>query len=276
MTTTAVAAERVEHEPPVVGLQHVVSDAAAMTKRNLLRYVRVPQLLVFSTIQPIMLILLFNYVFGGALTAETDIAYIDFVVPGILIQAVIFGSTQTGVGLVDDLQSGIIDRFRSLPMARSAVLSGRTLGDAVRNTFVVLLMIGIGTLLGFRFHNGFWFALCAVGLAVLTGLTFGWIQACIGLLIKDVETVQAASFVWVFPLVFASSAFVPVETMPGWLQAFAENQPLTKAIDGIRWLTQGAIPGGPAGTDVWAALAWMVGLLIVFVPITVQLYRRLQ
>jgi ABC-2 type transport system permease protein/oleandomycin transport system permease protein len=246
------------------------ADAAAVTRRNLYRYVRVPTLLLFSTIQPIMFVLLFTYVFGGAIQVAGVDNYIDFLMAGILVQTVIFGSTQTGVGLAEDMSRGMVDRFRSLPMARSAVLAGRTLSDTVRNLFVVCLMLVVGTLVGFRFHAGVVPAVGAVGLALAFGLAFSWISALIGLSVRDVESAQAAGFVWVFPLVFASSAFVPVATMPGWLQAFADINPVTITVNALRALTL----GGPTVRPVLEALAWIAGILLVFVPLAVNRYRR--
>jgi ABC transporter DrrB family efflux protein len=246
------------------------ADAAAVTRRNLYRYVRVPTLLLFSTIQPIMFVLLFTYVFGGAIQVAGVDNYIDFLMAGILVQTVIFGSTQTGVGLAEDMSRGMVDRFRSLPMARSAVLAGRTLSDTVRNLFVVCLMLVVGTLVGFRFHAGVVPALGAVGLALAFGLAFSWISALIGLSVRDVESAQAAGFVWVFPLVFASSAFVPVATMPGWLQAFADINPVTITVNALRALTL----GGPTVRPVLEAMAWIAGILLVFVPLAVNRYRR--
>jgi ABC transporter DrrB family efflux protein len=250
-------------------LTWAVSDALAMTRRNLLRYVRLPNLLVFSTIQPVMFVLLFTYVFGGAVRIPSG-SYKDFLLPGILVQTVIFGSTQTGVGLADDLSRGMIDRFRSLPMARSAVLAGRTLSDTVRNLFVVLLMIGVGLLIGFRFHAGFVAAVGAILLAVLFGLAFSWISAFIGMAVRDVESAQTAGFIWIFPLVFASAVFVPVATMPGWLQSFARINPVTNTAEAVRALCQ----GGPTAAHVFHALAWIAGILLVFVPLSVRRYRR--
>jgi ABC transporter DrrB family efflux protein len=250
-------------------LSWAVTDAIAMTRRNLVRYVRVPNLLVFSTIQPVMFVLLFTYVFGGAVRIPSG-SYKDFLLPGILVQTVIFGSTQTGVGLADDLSRGMIDRFRSLPMARSAVLAGRTLSDTVRNLFVVLLMIGVGLLIGFRFHAGFIAAVGAIVLAVLFGLAFSWISAFIGMEVRDVESAQTAGFIWIFPLVFASAVFVPVATMPGWLQSFARVNPVTNTAEAVRALCQ----GGPTATHVFHSMAWILGILIVFVPLSVRRYRR--
>ena len=247
-----------------------VSDTLVMTHRNLLRYVRLPQLLVFATIQPIMFTLLFIYVFGGAIDVGS-VSYVDFLLPGVFIQTAVFGSTQTGVGLADDLSRGMIDRFRSLPMARPAVLSGRILADSVRTVFVIALMIGVGSAVGFRFHNGVIPALAAVGLGVLFGMTFSWISALIGIWVREVETAQVAGFVFVFPLVFISSVFVPVATMPGWLQAYAEISPITSVVDTMRALAL----GGPVTTPLLRTFAWMGGILIVFVPLAIGRYRRI-
>jgi ABC-2 type transport system permease protein/oleandomycin transport system permease protein len=261
----------VAHRPlPRRRLWWTVSDAAAITKRNLYRYLRVPPLLLFSTIQPIMFVLLFTYVFGGAIVVPGVDHYIDFLMAGILVQTVIFGSTQTGVALAEDMTRGMVDRFRSLPMARSAVLAGRTMSDTARNLFVVCLMLIVGTLVGFRFHAGVAAAFGAVALALAFGLAFSWISAFIGLSVRDVESAQAAGFVWVFPLVFASSAFVPVESMPGWLQTFANINPVTVTVDALRALTL----GGPVTRSLLESLAWITGILLVFVPLAVNRYRR--
>lgn len=247
----------------------LASDILVVMKRNLIRYIRLPQLLVFATIQPVMFVLLFAYVFGGAIHIP-GVAYIDYLLPGIFIQAVMFGATQTGVGLADDLTRGMIDRFRSLPMARSAVLAGRTLADVVRNIFVVLLMSGVGALIGFRYQNGFLPFLAALGLAVSFGFAFSWVSATVGISVKNAETAQVAGFVWTFPLVFASSVFVPVKTMPAGLQAFAKISPITATVDTMRAL----ILGGEIQTHLFLSLLWIFGILAVFIPLAVYLYRR--
>lgn len=245
------------------------SDIAQMTKRNLLRYVRLPQLLVFSTIQPVMFVLLFAYVFGGAIrTPGTN--YINYLIPGIIVQSVIFGSVQTGIGLAEDLSKGIIDRFRSLPMSRSAVLAGRTLADTVRNIFVVILMTLVGIIIGFRFQTGFGEIILAFIITILFGLAFSWISATIGLLVKEVETVQVAGFIWIFPLVFASSVFVPVETMPNWLQAFAKVNPITVTVNAVRKLSL----GGDVAVSFFQSLLWILAILAIFVPLAIRIYRR--
>ncbi|NDJ78924.1 MAG: ABC transporter permease [Chloroflexi bacterium] len=250
------------------------TDTFVVARRNLIRYVRLPQLLVFSTIQPIMFVLLFAYVFGGAITVPGNIDYINYLIPGIMIQTVLFGASQTTVGLAEDLSQGMIDRFRSLPMARSAVLAGRTLADSIRNVFVVLLMVGVGYLIGFSFQNGLPAAIAAILIVVAFGHAFSWISAFLGLITKDPEAAQVAGFVWIFPLVFASSAFVPVETMPDWLQAFAEVQPISRTINAARYLTLGDAAPGASMTDVWLTLVWMAGIMAVFVPLSIWQYRR--
>jgi ABC-2 type transport system permease protein/oleandomycin transport system permease protein len=252
-------------------LQWTLSDIWVMTHRNLLRYIRLPQLLVFSTIQPVMFVLLFSFVFGGAIDIP-NLSYIDYLMPGILIQTVLFGSIQTGVGLAEDLSKGMVDRFRSLPMARSAVLMGRTLSDMVRNSFVVVLLVGVGYLIGLRFDTGILQVVVALTLTVLLGLGFSWIAATIGLYVRDGETAQVASQIWIFPLIFASSAFVPPETMPDALRAFAAINPVTITADAVRALTQ--TNGGPVWPTLGWALAWIAGLLVVFIPLAVRRYRR--
>jgi ABC transporter DrrB family efflux protein len=255
----------------MTSIAYTVSDALAMTRRNLIRYVRIPTLLVFSTVQPIMFVLLFAYVFGGAIKGlPPGEHYIDFLMPGIFVQTVVFGSTQTGVGLAEDLSKGMIERFRSLPMARSAVLAGRTLGDSVRNSCVILLMTLVGVLIGFRLHVGILATLLALVLAVGFGFAFSWISATIGLAVHDVESAQTAGFVWVFPLTFASSVFVPLKTMPGWLQAFAKINPITNTAEALRGLTF----GGRTAAPVLYSLAWIIGILAVFIPFATRNYRK--
>jgi ABC-2 type transport system permease protein len=248
------------------------ADAMAITRRNLIKYLRVPNLIVFSTVQPVMFVLLFAYVFGGAIKGALPprVHYIDFLMPGIVVQTVVFGSTQTGVGLAEDMTKGIIDRFRSLPMARSAVLAGRTISDTVRNLAVVLLMVLVGTLIGFRIHTGVLPALVALGVALGFGFAMSWISATIGLVLRDVETAQSASFVWIFPLVFASSVFVPLRTMPGWLQSFARANPITNVANAIRALTL----GGATTRPLLYALAWLSAILVTFAPLATRQYRK--
>ena len=239
-----------------------------MTKRNLVKYRRVPQLLVFSTIQPVMFLLLFTYVFGGAIKTGTG-NYISFLLPGILVQTVLFGAMQTGIGLVDDLSRGMIDRFRSLPMARLAVLAGRTIADLCRNLFVVFLMTMVGFFLGFCIDHGIFNYLGAVLLIATFGFAFSWVSATIGLAVKTPETAQVAGFIWVFPLAFGSSIFVPVESMSSFIRSFAEHNPITYVVNTVRALTLGL----PVGNNIWFSLAWIIGIMIVFVPLAVNRYR---
>lgn len=247
-----------------------VTDALLLARRNLLHYVRIPSLIIFSTITPVMFVVLFGYVFGGAIRIP-GLSYIDYLMPGIFAQTVAFGATQTGIGLAEDLSKGMVDRLRSLPMARSAVLVGRTLADTARNVVVVGLMAGVGLLIGFRFHNGPLPSLAGLGLVVLFALAFSWISAAIGLSVGSVESAQSSGFVWVFPLTFASSTFVPVATMPGWLEAFARVNPVTHVVDALRAL----FLGGPTLAPVLRSLAWIAAILAVFVPLSVARYRRL-
>jgi ABC transporter DrrB family efflux protein len=248
----------------------VVRDTFAITQRNLIGYRRVPQLLVFSTIQPVIFVLMFRYVFGGAIDIPGPIPYVDFLMPGIFVQTVVFGAIATAIGLATDMKSGLMERFHALPMARSAVLTGRTLADLARNVFVVILMMVVGFLVGWRIHTSVIGLVGGALLVVLFGYAMSWIFATVGLAVGDPETAQAAAFPVLAPLVFASSAFVSVDTMPGWLQAFARNQPVSVTASAVRALTI----GGPTGHFVWQSLAWCVGILLVFAPIAVGLYRR--
>ena len=247
----------------------MLSDIYLMTWRNVLRYIRLPRLLFFSTIQPIMFVLLFRYVFGGAIKVP-GIDYVDYLIPGVLVQAVVFGSVQTGVGLADDLSKGIIDRFHSLPMNRAAVLAGRTISDMLRNVFVVILMIAVGYLVGFEFQTNILKILLAFVLLIFFGHAFSWISANIGLLVKEAETAQVAGFVWVFPLVFASSIFVPIETMPDWLRIFAEVSPISVTVDTVRALSI----GGDFLGSLWKSLLWITIILIIFIPLAINQYNK--
>jgi ABC transporter DrrB family efflux protein len=252
-------------------------DAKTIAWRNLLKYLRVPQLIVFSTIQPIMFVLLFRYVFGGAIsTGDPNIPYVDYLMPGIFVQTVLFGATSTGIGLAEDANTGLLERFRSLPMARSAVLTGRTLADVVRNVFVVILMVAVGYLVGFRFHGNIAWSVLAVALVVLFGYAFSWIAAIIGLRASTPEAAQAAIFPVLFPLVFASSAFVPTATMPDWLKGFANHQPVSVVINAVRELVLGPenAHGANVLQDSLVAIAWIVGITVVFAPLAVRAYRQ--
>jgi ABC-2 type transport system permease protein len=250
---------------------HTISDIAVMVRRNLTRYFRVPQLVVFTFIQPVMFVLLFAYVFGGAIKTSSTV-YIQYLLPGILVQTVLFGSMMTGVGLAEDVSHGLIDRFRSLPMARSAVLAGRTISESARNFFVIIVMTLVGYAIGFRIEHGFFNFFLGVLLTVAFGFAFSWVSATIGLAVKNVETAQSAGFVWVFPLAFASSIFVPVDTLPVVLKVFATHNPVSYTVNVIRALSLGT----PVGNNIWWALAWILGLLLIFMPLAVNRYRKIN
>lgn len=245
------------------------SDGFVLAKRNLVQIPRIPELLVFATIQPVMFVLLFRYVFGGAIDVGGE-SYVNYLMAGIFVQTVAFGSVTTGIGLSEDLHKGLVDRFRSLPMAHSAVLTGRTIADLVRNFFVVLVMLLVGILVGFRPEAGPGGWAAAIGLLLLLSFSFSWIGATIALLMRSTEAVQSAGFIWLFPLTFASSAYVQTDNMPGPLKAFANHQPMTQVMDAVR----GFLLGQPVGSHGWQALAWCVGILAVFIPLSVSLYRR--
>jgi ABC transporter DrrB family efflux protein len=249
---------------------YALSDTIVIAQRNLLRIPRAPDLLLSFTVQPVMFVLLFVYVFGGAIATPGYADYVDFLMPGIIVQTMSFGGFVTALGLSEDLRKGLIDRFRSLPMARSAVLGGRTLADVATNSLSLTIMIGVGLLVGFSFSASPLEIVAGVGLMLLFGYAFSWIFAFVGLTASSPESAQAVGFIAIFPLTFASSAFVPVDTMPGWLQTFAEANPFTTIVDALRSLWV----GGPAGNDVWGALAWSVGLIVVFASLSVRRYRR--
>ncbi len=224
---------------------------------------------MFSTVQPVIFVLLFRYVFGGAIKVP-GVPYVDFLMPGVFVQTVVFGSLATAIGLAADMKSGLLERFRSLPMARSAVLAGRTLADLTRNVFVVLLMIAVGFLVGFRIHTNAFALIGGILLLLFFGYAMSWIFATVGLALGDPETAQAAAFPVLAPLVFASTVFVPLESMPGWLQVWAEYQPVSVTASAVRAL----VLGGPTASLVLQSLAWCVGILAVFAPLAVRRYRR--
>ena len=264
-----------------VSFTDTITNTAIITKRNTTRILRIPSLLLFSTVQPVMFLLLFNYVFGGAITTGVpggSDQYINWLIPGILVQTAVFGATATALGLTEDLGAGVIDRFRSLPMARSAVLTGRTVADLVRNTFVYSLMLVVGFLMGWRFEQGVLMMLLGVAIALLFGYAFSWVMATIGLMVKTPEAAQSAGFLPIFPLVFASSVFVPTDTMSGWLQTFADNQPITIVANTVRSLM---IPeesleflGFNQGTLILQSFGWIIAILAVFAPLAVRQYKK--
>jgi ABC-2 type transport system permease protein/oleandomycin transport system permease protein len=250
-------------------LAAMFADTIVITWRNLLGYIRIPEAAFFSSVQPIMFVLLFRYVFGGAIHPPVG-TYVDYLIPGIFVQTVAFGAVGTAIGLAQDLQTGIIERFRALPMSRSAVLAGRTVADLVRNVFVVIIITGVGFAVGFRVHTDAGAFIAGLGILLLFAFTLSWGFALIGLLAPNAETAQVMSFPILFPLTFASTAFVPVQTMPGWLQPFVNNQPVSIIVDSARALME----GGPTESYVWKAIVWSVGILLVLGPLAVRRYRR--
>ena len=244
-------------------------DSGIILWRQLVQLPRIPEVLVFALIQPVMFVLLFRYVFGGAIATPGE-SYVNYLMPGLFAQTVAFGAVASGIGLAKDLRRGIIDRFRSLPMARSAVLVGRTVSDLVRNFAVVAVMYVVGLLVGFRPEGSIAAQVLAFLLLLLTSFAFSWIGVVIALSMKTVEAVQSAGFIWLFPLTFASSAFVPTDTMPTWLQVFADNQPFTIVVNAVRAL----FLDQPVGNYVWLTLAWMIGITAVMIPLATRQYRR--
>jgi ABC transporter DrrB family efflux protein len=250
-------------------VRHAIGDSLVLARRSLLRIPRQPDLLLAFTVQPVMFVLLFVYVFGGAIRTP-GLDYVDFLMPGIIVQTMAFGGFVTALGLSEDLRKGLIDRFRSLPMSRSAVLVGRTLADIATNLVSLAVMVIVGVLVGFSFNANPLEILGGVLLMVLFGYAFSWLFAFLGLTASSPESAQSLGFIAIFPLTFASSAFVPIETMPSWLEAFAEVNPFTVTVDAMRalWLDV------PAGDSIWLAVVWSLGLIAVFAPLSVARYRR--
>jgi len=263
--TALAAAER-----PRLTVSETLADSRVMTARQLRKTLRRPTYVVFAFVQPVMFVLLFRYVFGGAIDTG-DVGYVDFLMPGIIVQTAIFGALITGLGLTEDLKAGVVDRFRSLPIARSAVLIGRTAADAVVNVMTLLVMVGVGVAVGFRPSEPVYDLALALGLVLGFSYVFSWISAFVGLSVRDPETAQSVGFIWVFPLTFASSAFVPTESMPGAVRWFADVNPVTLAVDAARALIVGH---GDATGPALQTLAWLAGLLLVFVPLAVRAFRR--
>ncbi len=262
----------------MTALVSALGDGMTVTKRNLIKMKRVPDIVVFTLIQPIMFVLLFAYVFGGAIKVP-GVNYREFLIGGIFVQTVAFGTMLTAIGLADDLQKGIIDRFRSLPMARSAVLIGRTTSDLLNNGLVVIVMSVCGLIVGWRIHDGFIKAVGGFALLFLFAYSMSWVAATIGLAVRSVEVAQSAGFIWMFPLTFLSNAFVPIDSMPGWLQAFANWNPISAVIAAIRELFGNVNPAAPP-VNAWpmqhaivASIGWCALILAVFVPLAIRKYR---
>jgi ABC transporter DrrB family efflux protein len=291
MTTTnlsstpgAVVAPRLAEDPAGSQLSWAVRDTIAVTGRNLLHYVREPQLLMFTFVQPIMFVLLFRYVFGGAIPIP-GISYVNYLMPGIFVQTVLFGAVSTGVGLAEDMKSGIIERFRSLPMTAMAVLAGRTVADLVRNIFVVIVMFVVGYAVGFRPSGSVPAITLGLILVVAFAFALSWVFANVGMKAPSGEAAQAVAFPILFPLTFASSAFVPVNRMPSWLQPFAAHQPVTVIINACRGLMLGPHTAGGlrrAGLFTTAtasyllqSVAWISVILLIAAPAAVRRFRKM-
>lgn len=251
-------------------MAETLSDSKVMLVRQLRKVLRRPMYVVYLFVQPVILVLLFRYVFGGAINTG-HIHYVDYLLPGIIVMTAVFGSLTTGLGLTEDMKAGVVDRFRSLPIARSAVLVGRTTADLATNALTVLLMLGLGIAVGFRPTEPVYDVALALLLVLAFAYVFSWISAFIGISVRDPETAQSVGFIWVFPLVFASSAFVPTSSMPGVLRWFADINPVTLTVDAARALTIGH---GHALGPALGMLAWMAGLLLIFVPLSVRAFRR--
>jgi ABC transporter DrrB family efflux protein len=250
-------------------MRRLVTDTMIVAERNLVRLPRAPDLLLAFTVQPVMFVLLFVYVFGGAISTP-GYTYVDFLIPGIIVQNIAFGGFVTALGLNEDLTKGLIDRFRSLPMARAAVLAGRTLADVVTNTLSVIILVVTGLIIGFSFNAGVGEIALGFVLLLAFGYAFSWVFALLGLLVSSPESANSLGFIAVFPLTFISSAFVPVESMPAGLQWFAEINPFTVTVDAMRALWLGA----PAGNSVWGAFVWSFVILAAFAPVAVWRYRQ--
>jgi ABC transporter DrrB family efflux protein len=253
-----------------LSLQETIADSRVMAARQLRKILRRPTYIVFLFVEPVMFVLLFRYVFGGAIDTGR-VSYVNYLMPGIIVMTAVFGALTTGLGLTEDIKAGVVDRFRSLPIARSAVLVGRTAADLAMNTLTVCLMLLIGVAVGFRPTEPFYDVALALALVLAFAYVFSWISAFIGLSVRNPETAQSAGFIWVFPLVFASSAFVPTASTPGIVQTFADINPVSLAVDAARALTIG---DGHALGPALGVLAWLVGLLLVFVPLAVRAFRR--
>jgi ABC transporter DrrB family efflux protein len=264
----------------MTSMVQALSDSVVITKRNLIKVKRVPDLIVFATLSPIMFVLLFRYVFGGAINVPGDITYAEFLLPGIFAQTVVFGSTITGASLAEDLQKGLIDRFRSLPMSRSAVLVGRTVADLGLNALSIAVMAITGLIVGWRVNSSALEAIGGFAILLVFAFAVSWLMAVVGLLVRTPEVVNNASFIVIFPLTFVANTFVPLESFPAVLRTFAEWNPVSAVVQAARELF-GNVPAGMPEPDVWSlqhpvlyTLLWTALILAVFVPVSVRMYQR--
>jgi ABC-2 type transport system permease protein/oleandomycin transport system permease protein len=265
---TALAAGAPERGRLTLG--ETFSDSKVMAARQLRKILRRPMYVVYLFVQPVIFVLLFRYVFGGAINTGR-VSYVNYLMPGIIAMTAIFGSLTTGLGLTEDMAAGVVDRFRSLPIARSAVLIGRTAADLSTNFISLIVMLLIGVAVGFRPSQPIYEVVLAFALVLGFAYVFSWISAFVGISVRNPETAQSVGFIWVFPLVFASSAFVPTAHMPGAVRAFADVNPVTLVVNAARALTIGH---GHALTPALETLAWLAALLLIFVPLSVRAFRR--
>jgi len=270
-TKDAYATPRTVVTDPNVALRmrRASQDTGTVLWRDMIRTTRQPEMLVFAVVMGVFFLLLFNYVFGGAIGAGAGFDYLQYLLPGVLVITALQGAQQTSMGLAADFTEGVNDRFRSLPMSQSAVITGRTIADALRNIAGMVLVALVGMLMGFRFAS-FGGAVAAIALATGIGYGFSWLGAAIAAKVRQPDMVGMLSMFWLFPLMLASTAFAPVETMPGWLQPFVTYQPISAASDAVRGLANGI----PVGDDIMLTLMWIAVLLVVFAPLSVRLYRK--
>jgi ABC-2 type transport system permease protein/oleandomycin transport system permease protein len=269
MTTLTAPADLLLPSPRRPKLVWAAADSLAVAKRNIVGMTRRPQLLAFVTIQPVLFVLMFRYVFGGSIHIP-GVSYTNYLMAGIFVTTVLFGAQNTAIGMAEDLRNGLIERFRSLVMARSAVLAGRVLADALRNLFVVALMLGVGYLVGFRLHTNAAALVAATGVLLLFGFAISWVTALLGLTAKSAEAAGAAVLPLTVVLTFPSSAFLLTRSLPGPLRAYADHQPFTATVNTIRPL----LLGGPTAAHAVAAILWCAGIVAVVAPLAVLRYRR--
>lgn len=268
-TSHSPAEDRNDRSVPT-GPTWLLRDAWTEAMRHLRVIPRNPELIAFATVQPIMFVLLFVYVFGGAIEAPGYASYTQYLLPGIMAQTLVFGSATTGIGLAEDLSKGLVDRLRSVPMQQSAVIFGRTLADLVKNSFTFVIMLVVAFLVGFRFEGSLFEAFIASLLLLSFSFALSWVQALVGLSVSSVEAANSLGFLWMFPVTFVSSAFVPTETMPSWLQTIAENNPFTRVTNAGRALYNGL----PAEGAVIEAFAWSIGITVVFALLSFRKFRQ--
>jgi ABC-2 type transport system permease protein len=272
MSTTAAPVGAVIIRPRSRGALSFFSDTLLLTRRNLVLTIRTPELVIFAAVMPIMFVLLFRYVFGGSIHVPGYANYIDYLMPGIVVQTALFGGSSSAVGVADDLSKGVTDRLRSLPTNRAAILTARTFADLIRLTYTVGLLIAVGLLVGFRFHNAPLPVLAGIGIALLFGYACSWLFTLVGLMVRNVESATLLGLLVTFPLVFAASTFTSTQYMPGALRAFANAQPVTHVANALRELTHGH---GFAVHDALTAIAWSVGILVVAAALSSWKFRKI-